>query len=639
VHVKKICTFLFCSLSFVFSYSNNNTIDSLLNLIDQRPEDSLQVLILMQLSEQYFSIGEEAKTTLFIEDAIGLSENLSNEKFAVAIKVKAARLHAKMGNTQKAIKELDKLLIYHQTENDSENLAQTHSYLAAIYDVQGNHALALENYYTALEISEKLIDNKNIARSSGNIGNIYLYQKKYSDATKFFFKSLSLSKKIEFLEGMANCYNNLGIVHYYQENMDSAMFYFFQSEILKTNLNDSVGLSSLYNNLGEIYFLKDNYDKAMTYQEKAKAIQYSVNDKKGLVYSYINIGAIYEKKGLYNDAIDAHLQAISIAKSLQANWLIMEAYYFIHSDYKGKGDFSKALHYFSKYHHLRDSLKTNEDTDKIAHLYLKYDSGKKDVQIQELEQKNQEQQERAERKSIIQLLLVILTALLLLIIILMIRHIKLKKRNNFLLQNMLNQKEVLLKEVHHRVKNNFQLISSLLNLQAGSIKDANIQTALYKNKNRIDSMALVHKSLYENNDLVNIDVHKYVLHLVNNVKSSFNPENKEINVTIEIEKILLESKQATPLGLIINELVTNAYKYAFTDKKSGELKISIVYCDENHYSLIVKDNGSGLPKGFSVENSNTLGIELVHLLSEQIGGKLELASENGAMIKIIFPRN
>ena len=377
----------------------------------------------------------------------------------------------------------------------------------------------------------------------------------------------------------------------------------------------------------------------MKYQEKAKAIQYSVNDKKGLVYSYINIGAIYEKKGLYNDAIDAHLQAISIAKSLQANWLIMEAYYFIHSDYKGKGDFSKALHYFSKYHHLRDSLKTNEDTDKIAQLYLKYDSGKKDVQIQELEQQNQEQQERAERKTIIQLLFVILTVFLLLIIILMIRHIKLKKRNNFLLPNMLNQKEVLLKEVHHRVKNNFQLISSLLNLQAGSIKESNIQTALYQNKNRIDSMALVHKSLYENNDLVNIDVHKYVLHLVNNVKSSFNPENKEINVTIEIEKILLESKQATPLGLIINELVTNAYKYAFVNQKSGELKISIVYCDENHYSLSVKDNGSGFPKGFSVQNSNTLGIELVHLLSEQIGGKLELASENGAIIKIIFPRN
>ena len=635
--MKQIFIFLFFSISCCLSFGNSS-IDSLLNLLDQRVDDSVKVQLLFKISEQYFSIGEDAKTTLFIEDAIGLAENLGDNNLSASIRRDAAQLYSKLGNSQKAIKELDKLLIYHKTKNDSESIAQTYSYLAAIYDLQGNHALALENYYQALEINENLIDARSVIKSAGNIGKVYMFQKKYSDATKFFFKSLSLSKKIEFLEGMANCYNNLGIVHYYQENMDSAMFYFFQSEVLKTNLDDSIGLSSLYNNLGEIYFLKDNYEKAMEYQEKAKSIQYSVNDKEGLVYSYINIGAIYEKKGLYDDAIDAHLQAIAIAKSLQANWLIMEAYYFIHTDYKGKGEFDRALHYFSKYHHLLDSLNSNENTDKIERLHIEYNSGQKDFQIQELEQKNKEQQELAQRKSTIQLLLVILSVFLLVLIILMIRQIKLKKRNNFLLQKLLNQKEVLLKEIHHRVKNNFQLISSLLNLQAGSINDKNIQLALFKNKNRIDSMALVHKSLYENDDLVNIDINKYVHHLVDNVKSSFNPENKEINVIVEIENILLESDQATPLGLIINELITNAYKYAFIDKKGGELKIGIRQRYENEFCILVKDNGSGLPKDFSIENSKTLGMELVQLLSDQLGGTLELKNENGAMIQIIFPR-
>jgi two-component system, sensor histidine kinase PdtaS len=630
---------LFTVTLLSISSIGNNTIDSLLTELDKNKEDTVKVRLLFSISEQYFSLGNETKSILFIEDAIGLAENLGDNKLSASIRKDGARLYSKIGNSSKAIKELDKLLSYYQTENDSENLAQTFSYLAAIYDLQGNHAVALENYYQALEINEQLLNTKNIIKNSGNIGKVYMFQQQYSDATKFFFKSLSLSKQIEFLEGMANCYNNLGILNYYQENMDSAMFYFFQSEILKTNLNDSIGLSSLYNNLGEIYFLKDSYDKALEYQEKAKSIQYSVNDKEGLVYSYINIGAVYEKQGLYNDAIDAHRQALAIAKSLQANWLIMEAYFFIHNDYKSKGNFNEALLYFTKYHHLRDSLTSYESKEKIARLQLKYDSGQKDIQIKALEQINVEQLEITEQISTNQMLLIVLSIFLLAIIILMIRQTSLRKSNNFLLEKMLKQKEVLLKEVHHRVKNNFQLISSLLNLQAGNVTDEKIKMALVKNKNRIESMALVHKSLYENDDLVHVDLNKYVHQLVTNVQSSFNLENKNIKVVVEIEDILVESEQATPLGLIINELITNAYKYAFTGKKGGLLKISIMNCNERDYCLKVQDNGIGLPSSFDIDKIESLGMELVRLLSEQIDGTLEICKEGGATFTITFPKD
>ena len=195
----------------------------------------------------------------------------------------------------------------------------------------------------------------------------------------------------------------------------------------------------------------------------------------------------------------------------------------------------------------------------------------------------------------------------------------------------------MIKEVHHRVKNNFQLISSLLNLQAGNIQDEKTQVALFNNKNRIDSMALVHKSLYQNEDLVNIDLKSYVHQLVDNVKSSFNPENKNIDVIINIENIILESEQATPLGLIINEIITNAFKYAFKGRLSGKLEINAAR-NGDRYHLSICDNGVGLPQNFSFNSSDTLGMELVSLLSEQIDGNVNITHKNGTGFQIDFPK-
>ncbi len=130
--------------------------DSLLIALDQHlEEDTTKVKLLMEVAKQYFIADQETKTLLFLEDAIGLSENIGNDEFSVSIKKSAAQLYSKTGNGDKAVKELDKLLIYFETKQDSENLAQTYSYLAAMHDLQGNHPAALENYFEALTINEK----------------------------------------------------------------------------------------------------------------------------------------------------------------------------------------------------------------------------------------------------------------------------------------------------------------------------------------------------------------------------------------------------------------------------------------------------------------------------------------------------
>ncbi len=198
----------------------------------------------------------------------------------------------------------------------------------------------------------------------------------------------------------------------------------------------------------------------------------------------------------------------------------------------------------------------------------------------------------------------------------------------------LKEKEILLKEIHHRVKNNMQVISSLLSLQSKTISDSQTQEIFDESRNRIRSMALIHEKLYQSKDLFNIDFHSYVTDLVNNLMISYGLRGKHIDTRIDIENISFDINSAISLGLVINELASNAYKHAFKGRNSGEILVSI-HRHNGGYELIVKDDGVGLPEG-EYRKSDSLGLQLVETLIEQLDGTLEMHSENGTTIRVTF---
>jgi two-component sensor histidine kinase len=200
----------------------------------------------------------------------------------------------------------------------------------------------------------------------------------------------------------------------------------------------------------------------------------------------------------------------------------------------------------------------------------------------------------------------------------------------------LREKEVLLQEVHHRVKNNLQIMSSLVKLQSHHIKDPYMLEILRESENRIRSMAIVHTKLYNSKNYEELDFADYVRSLTESFYTTYGMKLNKINIRIEIKDIILNIDTAIPCGLIINELVSNCIKYAFPDKREGMITISMSTNKNGSYTLIVKDNGVGLPEGFNVHTSKTLGIELVTLLTSQLNGTLEIATNGGAEFKIIF---
>ena len=199
----------------------------------------------------------------------------------------------------------------------------------------------------------------------------------------------------------------------------------------------------------------------------------------------------------------------------------------------------------------------------------------------------------------------------------------------------LNDKEILLKEVHHRVKNNMQIISSLLNLQIQHVNDEEAINVLKESQNRVKSMAMIHEKLYLSNDLTQINFVDYIDSLVSNLFYSYNIKNTKIKPLLEIDDISLNMETAIPCGLIISELTSNALKYAFPNGKQGELLISLK-SEDNLYKLTVSDNGIGLPAELEFDNVKTLGLKLVHILTGQIDGEIKVNRESGTEFIITF---
>lgn len=205
---------------------------------------------------------------------------------------------------------------------------------------------------------------------------------------------------------------------------------------------------------------------------------------------------------------------------------------------------------------------------------------------------------------------------------------------NKLINKSLKEKELLVKEVHHRVKNNFQIVSSLLELQSKGIEDEKALELANEGKNRVKSMALIHQKLYQNESGL-VDFDEYIQLLVKELSSLFKSDNK-IDTSITSKDMSFDIDTAIPLGLIINEIITNSYKYAFKQGKENTLSISINKEIDNNFKLIIEDNGPGLYSNFDVKKAKSLGLRLVNRLVKQLHGTLSLTNEKGARFEIIF---
>jgi two-component sensor histidine kinase len=210
------------------------------------------------------------------------------------------------------------------------------------------------------------------------------------------------------------------------------------------------------------------------------------------------------------------------------------------------------------------------------------------------------------------------------------------QRRTVQLQQLLAQRELLLKEIHHRVKNNLQVISSLLEMQSSRTTDENVRIAITESQNRVLSIAFIHQNLYQHDDLKGVEIGSFLKELTSHIKQVFEKPDCPVDVRTHVPEVFLDIDSAIPIGLIINELLTNSYKYAFFGRSNGEIVIELKVLPDGDFYFRYFDNGVGLPKDYDFTRSNSLGLKLIRQLSRQLAGHIKYEFKDGSSFELIF---
>lgn len=223
------------------------------------------------------------------------------------------------------------------------------------------------------------------------------------------------------------------------------------------------------------------------------------------------------------------------------------------------------------------------------------------------------------------------------IMLVLISDITDQKKAEEQIKASLKEKETLLQEIHHRVKNNLAVVSSLLGLQSEKSDDMKLKEALMDSRNRINAMSMIHEVLYESESLSRIDMKAYLLKLSSDIARSYENSSR-VQIHVEADGVRIGAKQASPVGLIVNEMMTNSFKYAFREKQEGKIRIQMKEVD-SHIELIYADDGVGIAEDIDWTNADSMGLRLIKILSEgQLKGSLQLTGGKGTCFKVKFAR-
>lgn len=525
----------------------------------------------------------------------------------------------------------------------------------------------LKNSYTNMNALDKAINIHRILQKLKEVHPELNYWLLYPNLSVIFYNmglyEEALDQQLKEFKDIANdkklllsYYNNRGLFFYKYGNVDSAIYcyglakkYFFEiNTSKKLSLQDEFTIGLIDGNIGQALVKKKEYKKAIPLLKRDIESSIKSNELQNAAYSEIDLAKCYINLKDFNTAKKLLESAnTKLSNTKDRNYLALLKLY---ADYHNQtANYKVSNQYYAQYIILKDSIEKQEHLNTLISSQVLYQLSEKESLIQDKQQKIAEKNALVERQNTILLFLLLSGVLLVAIIIfvtiqlkkatnqkklLELKNKKIKTRNSIIRQS-LSDKDLLVKEIHHRVKNNLQIVSSLLKLQASKTTNEEIKNSLNDAQDRINSMSLLHQLLYKNNQMSRLSFDGYLSNLISKISESFISPNKQINITTNLIDLELDIDTAIPLGLITNELISNAYKHAFA-KEHGEIKVTLSKIVKDTYSLKIEDNGVGIPHDFDIESLDSLGLDIVVILTEQINAELKMYNDNGAHFEIVF---
>ncbi|MEM7103676.1 MAG: sensor histidine kinase [Bacteroidota bacterium] len=544
-----------------------------------------------RLCRRYQYKGEKEKERILLNYALQLAKRVNSDVWLSQFQLQLGKLHfreVKYDSAYLAYAEAERLNI--ETDRAGHNWVVNYN-LHELFEAQSDEEKAISYLDKAYEISKA----RGIRKDFGWI----------------LFKRTS----------------------YYYHKKDYDRFSAAQEEYLQFLMERSTSLDSPH----KFLFAFADQDISQTIADVEAMIPYHKrrNQDLSLAETYHYLGGLKKQSGDLEGAIIAYNNAIPVAQGLAYKTLESSCYKSIYEIYESKNDFVTAYPFMKKHHTVIDSLNSAEVRKNLSALEVKYEAAKKD---KELANNELTLQKSAQAKSTF--ILIAITGGLLAFVAYWLIFFKNKTNNRLssqkeVIEKALGEKEILLKEIHHRVKNNLQVISSLLNWQSKFIEDNKALKSMQEGRNRVQSMALIHQNLYQTENLTGVEVSDYIEKLGASLFNSYNIKKEKVTFSSNVEPLNLDVDTLIPLGLILNELISNALKHAFPEDREGEIQVSLQKQEES-LLLEVKDDGIGMESYDNKGLKDSFGHKLIEAFAEKLKAKLLVDSSYGTTVKILI---
>jgi two-component sensor histidine kinase len=524
-----------------------------------------------------------------------------------------------------------------------EGEARAKAVIANYYRRKGNYTDAIS---LGLEVS-KLYDSLGMRQANVRlktlIADTYKEMGGEKGTLEFLEKGLELaresqhaSEEMDYPDGVVNALNQQGIIYRdiakrseHKFYMDTALMLYMRGlAIIEKRGDDDGNLGKLLNNISQIYneHYKD-YDKALEYLFKAVDYNNKNNNYMSLSYNYGNISSVYASLKDYAKAKSYAHGMLEISDKLNAPHRKVNAYAQLMRVSRDLKQYDSALYFYQWSTTIADSLSNVEKTAQIADMQTKYETVKKESRISELSELNEVKSQR------LWLLagLALLMASLVLMFIMQNRRLQQQKKQ---IAEQSDRLQWMMKELHHRVKNNLQIVSSLLNLQSYRLKDEESISAIRESQLRVQAMSLMHQRLYQVDDVSMVNFKLYLDDLVESLMKAYGYGPDDFDLKIDVAKEYLDVDTVMPMGLLVNEIITNSFKYAYGNVARPSLTIQLAASDKQ-LKLDIADNGPGMTEG--KDKKPGFGKKLIAALTQQLKANYTVNTTSGTAYQFTIP--
>jgi two-component system, sensor histidine kinase PdtaS len=588
----------------------------------------------------YYQERNEDSATYYIDlalpvaEQIKLTDNAKDVDLAAGIfSVKGYWFHRR-SNPIESINWFQKAADYYMIFQNQSGLIEVLNNLAVQYKTLGDYTKAISYQEQALSEAQIIGDSITIANSLHNLSSIFREYNDFGKAIELSEDALRICREIGSRDGEARVLNSLAGLAKITGDTVRALELYEKALSIRKELNDFAGEAVLLNNIGVIYKQQKDFNAALDYFFRSLSISKETNQIVGSAHAFLNISETYLDLNDLNKALQYGMDGYQIGKATQNASILKKATKLLMEVYKSQQRWKEAFAMQEEYMELYTTMMNDQSYVSLQQATLKYAYEKEQMLLQKEQEQNEAlNEERNFREKLFNYFSTGLALLLLIFVFVIAHRLRIVRQKNRVIEQQNDERKLLLQEVHHRVKNNFQIVSSLLRLQSYTIDDELLNRTIEEAVTRINAMAAVHDIIYRQEEFSNIQTSEYLVRLSQTLQKTVADRNIEFE--IDTDDSIKDIELLIHLGIVINELVINSIKYAFPkDHLKPTISISLKQNGER-FILVYKDNGIGMEQA---PQNNSFGMELIETIVEQIDGELTMTSEENwnTVIKILF---